>query len=213
MLRNTQERNAVEEAFSLAIRETTTPERIARQHREMLNGHPSYVLWFTGLSGSGKSTLAQALEREMHAQGIRTYILDGDVLRTGLNSDLGFSEADRRENIRRVGHVSRVLTEAGVVVLVALISPFEEDRRIVRDMYRAGEFVEVFVDCPLDVCEERDPKGLYQKALAGLIPQFTGISSPYEAPTRPELHLHTDRETLETSLNKITAYLRQHEQL
>jgi adenylylsulfate kinase len=197
----------------LALRESTTPERITRRHRELLNGHPSYVLWFTGLSGAGKSTLAQAVERELYSQGIRTYILDGDVLRTGLNADLGFTPEDRRENIRRVGHVARVLTDAGVVVLVALISPFREDRDSVRQMFRAGEFIEVFVDCPLTVCEERDPKGLYQKALAGLIPEFTGISSPYEAPVAPDVHVRTDREQLGASISKITGYLRQHDQL
>ena len=197
----------------MALRQSTTPERVTRRHRELLNGHPSYVLWFTGLSGAGKSTLAQAVERELHEQGIRTYILDGDILRTGLNADLGFSPDDRRENIRRVGHVSRVLTDAGVVVLVALISPFREDRAIVRQLFRPGDFVELFVDCPIDVCEERDPKGLYKKALAGLIPEFTGISSPYEAPERPEIHLRTDREELQDSIGKITGYLRQHEQL
>ena len=197
----------------MALRQSTTPDRITRRHRELLNGHPSYVLWFTGLSGAGKSTLAQAVERELHEQGIRTYILDGDILRTGLNADLGFSPDDRRENIRRVGHVSRVLTDAGVVVLVALISPFREDRAIVRQLFRPGDFVELFVDCPIDVCEERDPKGLYKKALAGLIPEFTGISSPYEAPERPEIHLRTDREELQDSIGKITGYLRQHEQL
>ena len=186
---------------------TAVPARITRRHRELLNGHKSYVLWFTGLSGAGKSTLAQALERDLHSRGIRTYILDGDVLRTGLNADLGFSPEDRRENIRRVGHAAKLLQEAGVVVLVALISPFREDREQVRQLFSAGDFIEIFVDCPLPVCEARDPKGLYRKALAGLIPEFTGISSPYEPPERPEIHLRTDQLDLDACVDRITAYL------
>jgi adenylylsulfate kinase len=199
--------------LGLRLQETAVPARVTRRHRELLNGHKSYVLWFTGLSGAGKSTLAQALEADLHRLGVRTYILDGDVLRTGLNEDLGFSPEDRRENIRRVGHASKLLAEAGVVVLVALISPFREDRDQVRRMFQPGEFIEIFVDCPLAVCEERDPKGLYKKALAGLIPEFTGISSPYEPPERPEIHLRTDREPLEDSIGRITEYLRRQEKL
>jgi adenylylsulfate kinase len=195
------------------MQETAVTARVTRRHRELMNGHQSYVLWFTGLSGAGKSTLAQALELDLHRRGIRTYILDGDVLRTGLNQDLGFSPEDRRENIRRVGYAAKMLADAGVVVLVALISPFREDRDHVRQLFRPGEFIEVFVDCPIEVCEARDPKGLYQKALAGLIPEFTGISSPYEAPERPELHIRTDLEPLEASVVRITDYLRRQEKL
>jgi adenylylsulfate kinase len=197
----------------LALEEAADTRRITREDRESLNGHPSYVLWFTGLSGAGKSTLAQALELKLHRAGVRTYILDGDVLRTGLNADLGFSPEDRRENIRRVGYAAKLLADAGVVVVVALISPFREDRDLVRKLFLPGDFIEVFVDCPIEVCEERDPKGLYQKALAGLIPEFTGISSPYEPPDHPEIHIRTDRQSLDEGIAQITGYLEEHEQL
>ncbi|MBV7298883.1 adenylyl-sulfate kinase [Enterovibrio paralichthyis] len=149
------------------------------------------LLWFTGLSGSGKSTVAGALESALSGLGYHTYLLDGDNVRHGLCRDLGFSDQDRRENIRRVGEVAKLMNDAGLIVLSAFISPFREERQLVRDLLPEGEFFEVFVDTPLDVCESRDPKGLYKKARAGEIKAFTGISSAYEAPEAPEVHLHT----------------------
>jgi bifunctional enzyme CysN/CysC len=156
-----------------------------------LKGHRPAVVWLTGLSGSGKSTIANLLERRLHAAGVHTYLLDGDNIRHGLNSDLGFSEADRRENIRRVAEVARLMVNAGLVVIVAFISPFRAERELARSRVEAGEFFEIFVDTPLDVAEQRDPKGLYRKARAGELPNFTGIDSPYEAPAEPELRIDT----------------------
>jgi len=164
---------------------------IHRPDREEQNGHKAAILWFTGLSGSGKSTLAHALEDQLHERGIRTYVLDGDNVRKGLCKDLGFSDKDRTENIRRIGEVARLMMDAGLLVMTAFISPFRKDRGIVRDMTAAGEFIEIYCNAPLDVCEGRDVKGLYKKARAGQIPEFTGISSPYEAPEQPELELKT----------------------
>ncbi len=149
------------------------------------------VVWFTGLSGAGKSTLANALEKVLAANGMHTCVLDGDKLRHGLNRDLGYSHAERVENIRRVGEVAKLMIDAGLIVLVALISPFREDRRKVRELFGPGEFIEVHVSTPLEVCERRDPKGLYRKARAGEMPDFTGISSPYELPEAPQLELDT----------------------
>ena len=169
---------------------------IDKAARRTLNDHTSRVLWFTGLSGSGKSTIANALEKELHAAGIRTYILDGDNVRHGLNSDLGFTDADRVENIRRIGEVAKLMVDAGIVVLAAFISPFRAERDMVRGLFEDDEFIEIFVDTPLDVAETRDPKGLYKKARLGEIPNFTGIGSPYEAPERPEFHIKTEHETL-----------------
>ncbi|KYP81603.1 adenylyl-sulfate kinase [Ferroacidibacillus organovorans] len=169
------------------VKLTVTKEDFHKQ-----NGHRSTAIWLTGLSGAGKSTIATALETELFRRGIHTYLLDGDNVRLGLNRDLGFSEEDRRENIRRVAEVSKLFVEAGTVVIVAFISPYRNDRDEARARFEEGEFLEVFVDCPIDVCEERDPKGLYKKAKAGTIPQFTGISSPYEPPLQPEFHLRTD---------------------
>ncbi|OHV79336.1 adenylyl-sulfate kinase [Ensifer sp. LCM 4579] len=149
------------------------------------------ILWFTGLSGSGKSTIANALERSLHARGKHTYVLDGDNVRHGLNRDLGFSDADRVENIRRVAEMAKLMADAGLIVIVSFISPFREERRMAREMMDQGEFIEIFVDTPLEECARRDPKGLYAKALAGKIANFTGITSPYEMPQSPELHLET----------------------
>ncbi len=149
------------------------------------------ILWFTGLSGSGKSTIANALERSLHARGKHTYVLDGDNVRHGLNRDLGFSDADRVENIRRVAEMAKLMADAGLIVIVSFISPFREERRMAREMMDQGEFIEIFVDTPLEECARRDPKGLYEKALAGKIANFTGITSPYEMPQSPELHLKT----------------------
>ncbi|XKE47237.1 adenylyl-sulfate kinase [Halomonas organivorans] len=159
--------------------------------REQLNGHEGKCVWFTGLSGAGKSSLANALEVELHRRGYRTMLLDGDNLRHGLCKDLGMSEADRTENIRRVGEVARLFAEAGIIVITAFISPFRADREAARRLFDEGDFIEVHVDTPLDVCEQRDPKGLYQKAREGKILDFTGISSPYEVPSNPELTLNT----------------------
>jgi len=159
---------------------------ITREERERLNGHRGKVIWFTGLSGSGKSTLANALEKELHAQGKRTYILDGDNIRQGLNKDLGFTDADRVENIRRVAEVAKLMMDAGLIVMTAFISPFRAEREMAKELIGTDNFVEVYVNTPLDVCEERDVKGLYKKARAGKIPNMTGVNSPYEAPDAPE---------------------------
>ena len=165
--------------------------------RQQLLGGPGCVVWFTGLSGSGKSTVARRVERQLLEAGVRAYVLDGDNLRHGLNGDLGFSAADRTENIRRVGEVARLMLDAGMVVLSAFVSPYAADRARVRSRVPEGAFVEVFVDTPLAVCETRDPKGLYKKARAGVIANFTGISAPYEAPVDPEVHLETDGKSID----------------
>ncbi|HAO99185.1 MAG TPA: adenylyl-sulfate kinase, partial [Fibrobacteres bacterium] len=165
------------------------------------------VLWFTGLSGSGKSTVANAVESRLNQLGRMTYLLDGDNVRTGLNSNLGFSDADRQENIRRVAHVAKLFWDANLITLVSFISPFRAERRMARDLI-GSDFVEVFVDASLDVCEQRDPKGLYKKARQGLISDFTGISSPYEKPEHPEVVLKTGEESLEASVEKVLEYLR-----
>ncbi|ADU70379.1 adenylyl-sulfate kinase [Pantoea sp. At-9b] len=175
---------------------------VTRAEREQQHGHQGVVLWFTGLSGSGKSTVAGALEQALHRAGVSTYLLDGDNVRHGLCRDLGFSDDDRKENIRRVGEVAKLMVDAGLVVLTAFISPHRAERQMVRDLLADGQFVEVFVDTPLAVCEARDPKGLYKKARAGELRNFTGIDSVYEAPETPEIHL--DGEQLVT---KLTAQL------
>jgi len=169
---------------------------ITRQDRERLLGQRGCVAWFTGLSGSGKSTVARAVEERLTAAGRLVYVLDGDNIRHGLCSDLGFSDEDRVENIRRIGHVAALFADAGAIVLTAFISPFRNDRAQVRDLVGGDDFLEVFVDAPLDVCESRDPKGLYVKARNGDIPEFTGISSPYEAPESPALRLRTGEQSL-----------------
>jgi len=165
------------------------------------------VIWMTGLSASGKSTLAGALEQVLAKQGYHTYLLDGDNVRHGLCGDLGFSNDDRQENIRRVGEVASLMVDAGLIVLTAFISPFQAERRLVRDMVPSGQFSEVFVDSSLEVCKERDPKGMYRKALRGEIKQFTGIDSPYEVPDKPEVHIRTDRLSIAESLNQLMGYL------
>ncbi|MFG6485422.1 adenylyl-sulfate kinase [Roseateles sp. BYS78W] len=165
--------------------------RLDREARSRLTGHRSAVVWLTGLSGAGKSTLADRLEQCLHARGLHTYLLDGDLLRGGLNADLGFGAADRAENVRRVGEVARLMADAGLIVIVALISPFQLDRQAVRERFAPGEFFEVHVDVPLAIAESRDPKGLYRRARAGLLKDFTGIDSPYEPPASPELYLPT----------------------
>jgi adenylylsulfate kinase len=184
---------------------------VAREDREERRGHRGAVVWFTGLSGSGKSTLANELDWRLFEEGVVSYVLDGDNVRHGLNGDLGFSPEDRTENIRRVGEVAKLFADSGAIVLTAFISPYREDRDRVRAiMSREDDFVEVFVDCPLDVCEERDPKGLYQKARAGEIPEFTGISAPYEAPERAELVVQTGDEDVDDSVGQVLAFLREH---
>jgi bifunctional enzyme CysN/CysC len=173
---------------------------ISREDRERLNGHKGKVIWFTGLSGSGKSTIANSLEKELHAQGRRTYILDGDNIRQGLNKDLGFGDADRVENIRRVAEVAKILMDGGMIVMTAFISPFKAEREMARELIGTEHFVEVFVDTPLEICEQRDPKGLYKKARNGLLPNMTGINSPYERPDHPEL-IFTQSTELKELLN------------
>tara|TARA_B100000029_G_C17602480_1_gene966286 strand:+ start:2138 stop:2758 length:621 start_codon:yes stop_codon:yes gene_type:complete len=182
---------------------------IYRKDREKMNGHKSIIIWFTGLSGSGKSTLAYALEDILHKNKARTFVLDGDNIRQGLCKDLGFSNTDRVENIRRIGEVSKLMMEAGSIVLAAFISPFKKDRKIVRELVADGDFIEIFCDAPLDVCELRDVKGLYKKARTGEVPEFTGISSPYEDPDRPELILETHTLSVEECLEKIILYMSQ----
>ncbi len=167
------------------------PLLVSREARIRLKGHDPKVLWFTGLSGAGKSTIANAVETSLNDCGVHTYMLDGDNVRHGLNKDLGFSDADRVENIRRVAEVAKLMADAGLVVIVSFISPFKADRDLARSMMREGEFVEVFIDTPLKECIRRDPKGLYRKAISGEIKHFTGISSTYEAPENPELRLVT----------------------
>ncbi|CAN7330660.1 adenylyl-sulfate kinase [Pseudoduganella sp. LjRoot289] len=182
---------------------------VKRQHREELNGHRGAVVWFTGLSGSGKTTLAQAVEGQLFLAGCHSYVLDGDHLRQGLCADLGFSAKDRTENIRRAGETAGLLADAGMIVLAAFISPFNADRERVRARMALGDFIEVHCDCPLDVCEQRDVKGLYRRARAGEILQFTAVSAPYEAPLNPELVLDTARLSLSDCTALVLAKLRE----
>jgi len=173
------------------------------------NGHSGCVVWLTGLSGSGKSTIATELERELFNHGQHAYVLDGDNSRHGLGSDLGFSPEDRKENIRRIGEVAKLFADAGIICITAFISPYRADRDLVRRMLAGGpnQFIEIFVNAPLDVCERRDPKGLYAKARANEIKEFTGISAPYEAPSEPEIELRTDEITVAESVARIMEYL------
>uniref|UniRef100_A0A6S8Y0A7 Adenylyl-sulfate kinase n=1 Tax=Ditylum brightwellii TaxID=49249 RepID=A0A6S8Y0A7_9STRA len=184
---------------------------ITRNHRAKLLGHKGATLWFTGLSGSGKSTVAVELEIVLHKMGILSYRLDGDNVRLGINKDLGFSAQDRAENIRRIGEVAKLFVDSGVVVLSSFVSPYGADRDKVRALHEeAGmEFIEVFVDCPLEVAEGRDPKGLYKKARSGQIPNFTGIDDPYEVPSNPEIHLNADRQSLEEEVQEIIRVLKE----
>jgi adenylyl-sulfate kinase len=183
------------------------PTTVGRAQRARASGQRGAVLWFTGLSGSGKSTVANAVETRLNALNRLTYLLDGDNIRTGLCADLSFSDADRQENIRRVAHVSKLFWDANLLTLVSFISPFRTERALARDLIGA-DFIEIFVDAPLEVCESRDVKGLYKKARAGGIPSFTGISSPYEAPESPEIHLPTGEESLDQSVERVLSYLR-----
>ena len=180
--------------------------KISKEDREKLKNQKAVVFWLTGLSGSGKSTIANRLEEKLFNLGKHTYILDGDNIRFGLNSDLGFSEKDREENIRRIGEVAKLFVDAGIIVITAFISPFRKDRERVRKLFPNGEFVEIFIDTPLEVCKERDPKGLYQKAERGEIGNFTGIDSPYEKPENPEIHIDTTKMDIEEATNIIIRY-------
>ena len=180
---------------------------VTRERRNKLNNHKSIVLWFTGLSGSGKSTLAHVLEEKLFNIGCRTFVLDGDNVRHGLSSNLEFSDKDRKENIRRIGEVSKLMMDSGLIVMTAFISPFSQERNIVRDLIPNGDFIEIFCKATLETCEARDVKGLYKKARAGEIKNYTGIDSPYEIPEKPELVIDTDQETLEASVSKIFNYL------
>ncbi|ABB56969.1 adenylyl-sulfate kinase [Synechococcus elongatus] len=180
---------------------------ITRSDRERLNGHRGVILWFTGLSGSGKSTLAHAVEAQLFERGCRTFVLDGDNVRHGLCADLGFSDSDRQENIRRIGEVAKLFMEAGVITLAAFVSPFRADRDRVRALVADGEYIEVYCQASLDICEQRDVKGLYAKARAGQIPEFTGISSPYEAPEAAELQIDTGSRSLEDCVAQVLDYL------
>ncbi|MEQ8153612.1 MAG: adenylyl-sulfate kinase [Clostridiaceae bacterium] len=179
---------------------------VTRTDRENLLNQNGVLLWFTGLSGSGKSTVASALEKKLHHEGKLTYTLDGDNLRHGLNKDLGFSDEDRVENIRRIGEVSKLFTDAGIITLATFVSPFRRDRQKVRELL-GKDFIEVYIDCPLEECEKRDPKGIYKKARAGEIKHFTGIDSPYEEPLNPEITVSTHLNTLEECVDKIIRYL------
>ena len=184
------------------------PSALRKKDRQRLNGHKSFVLWFTGLSGSGKSTLANEVDRQLYSLGVRSYVLDGDNIRHGLNRGLGFSKEDRVENIRRIGEVSKLFVDSGQVVLAAFISPFREDRDGVRKLFDDGEFIEVFTSSPLEVCEKRDVKGLYQKARRGEIREFTGIDSPYEIPLEPELVVDTSSSTVAESARQVIGFLK-----
>ncbi|WP_040982436.1 adenylyl-sulfate kinase [Oceanobacillus jeddahense] len=182
--------------------------KVTKEQRRDLNNHKSAIVWFTGLSGSGKSTISVELEKELHHLGVRTYRLDGDNIRHGLNKDLGFGPDGRKENIRRIGEVSKLMVEAGLIVLTAFISPYREDRNEVRKMMGHGEFIEVFVNASIKTCEARDPKGLYQKVRAGKMKGFTGVDAPYEAPVNPEIIVNTDVESIEESVQKLMSYLK-----
>lgn len=181
---------------------------VTKTDRHQLNGHRSCVLWFTGLSGSGKSTLANAVDYALFQENYQSYVLDGDNIRHGLNKDLSFGNEDRKENIRRIGEVAKLFVDSGQIVSTAFISPFREDRNIVREMFKEGEFIEIYLNCPLQICEYRDPKGLYRKARKGEIPNFTGISSPYEIPQNPEVVIDTEKMTIDQSVENILTFLR-----
>ena len=176
---------------------------ITKNQRSKIKNQKACVFWMTGLSGAGKSTIANALEQRLHEMGKHTYLLDGDNVRHGLSQDLGFTEGDRVENLRRIAEVSKLMVDAGLIVISAFISPFKSERDAARAIFNEDEFFEVFIDAPLEVVEQRDTKGLYKRARAGEVKHFTGISSPYEAPQSPEIHLHTDLDSVEQSIDHI----------
>lgn len=180
---------------------------ITKEERRKQNKHQSFILWFTGLSASGKSSVANAFARRLFERGNQAFVLDGDNVRHGLNKDLGFDEAGRKENIRRIGEVSKLFVENGQIVLTAFISPYREDRQVVRELVEAGEFIEVYVKCSVETCEKRDPKGLYKKARNAEIPNFTGISAPYEEPENPEIILDTELHSIEECVDQLTDIL------
>ncbi|GEB69741.1 adenylylsulfate kinase [Pseudoalteromonas carrageenovora] len=182
-------------------------QTVSREQKQQHKGHKPLLLWYTGLSGSGKSTVANAVEAKLFSLGCHTYLLDGDNVRMGLNKGLTFSDEDRIENIRRISEVAKLFVDAGLIVSTAFISPFASDRAQARSIVNKGEFVEVFIDTPLAVCESRDPKGLYKKARAGEIPNFTGISSSFDVPEHPEIHVKTAEQTIEQSAEQIVSYL------
>ena len=181
---------------------------VTRERRNQLNNHKSVVLWFTGLSGSGKSTMSHALEERLFNKGCRTFVLDGDNVRHGLNSHLSFSDKDRKENIRRIGEVSKLMMEAGFIIMTAFISPFREDRIAVRNLIPNGDFIEIYCKASLETCEARDVKGLYKRARAGEIKNYTGINSPYEVPENADLIIDTEQETIEDSVSIIISFLK-----
>ncbi|WP_206830201.1 adenylyl-sulfate kinase [Alicyclobacillus fructus] len=183
------------------------PTPVTKADRRRLNGHSSCVVWLTGLSGSGKSTIAGALELALHERGVHTYLLDGDNLRHGLNRDLGFSTRDRAENIRRTAEVAKLFVDAGLIAICGLISPYRREREAARSLFEPGEFIEVFVDCPVQVCKARDPKGLYRRALAGEIQHFTGVDDPYEPPLHPDVVVKTDRMSVKECVEAILHHL------
>jgi len=183
--------------------------QVTRPCREALNGHKSVILWFTGLSGAGKSTLAHAVEKRLYERKCRSFVLDGDNIRHGLSSDLGFDESDRKENIRRIAQVAKLMLEAGHITLTAFISPFRLERNLARQIVAEGDFIEIYCKCALTVCEQRDVKGLYQKARLGHIANFTGISSPYEAPENPELIVDTDQWSIDECVQRVLDYLQE----
>jgi adenylylsulfate kinase len=180
---------------------------ISRSDREALHAHKSVIIWFTGLSGSGKSTLAHALEEYLYKLGVSTYVLDGDNVRHGLCSDLGFTDSDRVENIRRISELAKLMIEAGIITLTAFISPFTSDRELARKLVPHGDFLEIYCSCPIETCEQRDVKGLYKKARAGEIPFFTGIDSPYQVPENPELIVNTHEQSLADSVEQVIKLL------
>lgn len=194
---------AAQKASNLTWHETT----VTKQDREELLNQKGCVVWFTGLSGSGKSTLANAVAHQLHERNHHTYVLDGDNVRHGLNKNLGFSPEDREENIRRVGEVAKLFVDAGTIVMTAFISPYRADRDQARELIEENRFVEVFVECPLNICEERDPKGLYKKARSGEIKEFTGISAPYEEPNKPEVVVNTSELSVIESARQVVVYL------
>ena len=184
---------------------------VTRERRNQLNNHKSVVIWFTGLSGSGKSTLAHSVEEELYKLGCITYVLDGDNVRHGLSSNLTFSDDDRKENIRRIGEAASLMMDSGIIAMTAFISPFKKDRNLVRQLLPQGDFIEIYCNASLEACESRDVKGLYKRARAGEIKNYTGIDSPYEAPSNPELVIDTESESLEGSVAKVMDFLKSKE--
>ena len=180
---------------------------VSKENREKLHGHKGAVVWFTGLSASGKSTIALHLEIQLYKMGYSTYVFDGDNVRHGLCSDLGFTARDRKENIRRIGEMTRLFIDAGIIAITAFISPFREDRKFVKDLAGRGRFIEIHIDCPIDVCEERDKKGIYRRAKKGEIKNFTGITAPYEPPLRPQIKIRSHKEDIDFAVMKILNFL------